>query len=319
MRSPFHAGERAMQTRAGVREVMEPIGQRVFRDYMPDQHRTFFEQLPLLFLGLLDEHRRPWATVVTGAPGFVRSPDPRSLHIGALPVAGDPARPLILANAPIGILGIQPHTRRRNRANGTVVRADDAGLEVRVDQSFGNCPKYIQAREPEVVGEARSSVAQLEGSRIGAEAEAIVREADTFFIASASQLAAAGDSVEGADVSHRGGKPGFVRVHHDERGTTLAWPDFIGNNFFNTLGNLALHPFAGLLFVDFAGGTLLSLACEDAEIDWDGAEVAGFTGAERVVRARVSHGVLIRNVLPLRWSAPQQAKELARTGAWSSE
>jgi hypothetical protein len=317
MRSPFHAGERAVQTRAGVREIIEPIGQRVLRDYMPDQHRTFFEQLPLLFLGLLDEDRRPWAAVVSGPPGFIRSPDPRTLHIDALPVLGDPARNLIAPSAPIGILGIQPHTRRRNRANGSVVRTADAGFEVRVDQSFGNCPKYIQAREAVFLAEERAGEAMhLEGPLLGAEAEALIESADTFFIASASRLAVAGDGVEGVDVSHRGGKPGFVRVQRDTKATIISFPDFVGNSLFNTLGNLTTHPFAGLLFVDFARGTLLSLTTEAVEIDWDGPEVEGFAGAERVVRARVSRGMRLENALRLHWSEAQQAKELGKTGAW---
>ena len=37
-------------------------------------------------------------------------------------------------------------------------------------------------------------------------------------------------------------------------------PDFSGNQFFNTLGNLALEPRAGLLIPDFASGDLLQVA-----------------------------------------------------------
>jgi uncharacterized protein len=317
MRSSFHEGERAMQERAGVREQMEPLGPRILRDHMPDQHRAFFEMLPTLFIGLLDAERRPWASVIGGAPGFVTSPNPRTLVVAGLPALGDPARSLVAMDQPIGILGIQPATRRRNRANGTVREADEGGFVVSVDQSFGNCPKYIQSRSPEpAVAGAGAPISWAEGARLGEEACAIIDAADTFFIASASRLATPGDPVEGVDVSHRGGKPGFVRVRHDAEGTELAWPDFTGNNLYNTLGNLSTHPKAGLLFVDFSSGTLLTLTCDRAVIDWDSPEVGRFEGAERLVRVRVSKGVRIENGLPLRWSAPQAARELAKTGAW---
>ncbi|XLM22644.1 pyridoxamine 5'-phosphate oxidase family protein, partial [Chromobacterium piscinae] len=56
--------------------------------------------------------------------------------------------------------------------------------------------------------------------------------------------------------SHRGGKPGFVKIDGD----TLTIPDFAGNGYFNTLGNLLRHPRAGLLFIDFSSGDTLQLA-----------------------------------------------------------
>ena len=84
-------------------------------------------------------------------------------------------------------------------------------------------------------------------------ARALIAAADTFFVASRSRPEVG--SGGGLDMSHRGGRPGFVGVHGD----TLAIPDFRGNRFFNTLGNLLGDPRAGLLFVDFASGDLLQL------------------------------------------------------------
>ena len=48
------------------------------------------------------------------------------------------------AGKAIGLLGLEPHTRRRNRANGVITRAEPGCLHIRVTESFGNCPKYIQ-------------------------------------------------------------------------------------------------------------------------------------------------------------------------------
>ncbi len=116
----------------------------------------------------------------------------------------------------------------------------------------------------------------------------------------------------GVDVSHRGGKPGFVRVD-DAR--TLSAPDFIGNFFFNTLGNLTLNPRAGLLFIDFENGDLLYLAVT-AEILWDGDALSGFTGAERLLRFSVQQAMRVSGAMPLRWGSAEPSPHLARTGAW---
>jgi hypothetical protein len=112
-------------------------------------------------------------------------------------------------------------------------------------------------------------------------------------------------------VSHRGGKPGFVRV----QGDTLTVPDFLGNSFFNTLGNLALEPRCGLLFIDFAGGSVLWLAAR-GRVVFDGSELETFEGAQRLVSFEVASARIAQAALPLRWSEPQLSPHLQGTGAW---
>ncbi|MGH8848225.1 MAG: pyridoxamine 5'-phosphate oxidase family protein, partial [Polaromonas sp.] len=144
----FHEGERAVQERVGVRERLEQLGPRVIRDFMPDQHREFFGQLPFVIAGTVDGSGQPWASVLAQPPGFIRSPDPQQLVLQAQPLWGDPLQDTLANGAPIGLLGIEPHTRRRNRMNGVVQGVSASGFGVALSQSFGNCPKYIQAREP---------------------------------------------------------------------------------------------------------------------------------------------------------------------------
>ena len=153
----------------------------------------------------------------------------------------------------------------------------------------------------------------MEGHELSARAAALIARADTFFIATAAANARGGDSVHGCDVSHRGGKPGFVSVEHERGGSVLYWPDFRGNFFFNTLGNLAENPRAGLLFVDFDSGDALLLTGA-AEVIWDGPLVAAFAGAERMLRFVPEEGVWVRAAAALRWSAPELARQLATTG-----
>jgi uncharacterized protein len=313
--SPFHAGEQALQARAGVRERIERAGRTIIRDFMPDQHREFFAAQPLVFVGSLDARGRPWASMLTGDPGFMASPDARTLRVNALPVHGDPLASNLAAGAPLGLLGIELESRRRNRANGTVTRLYEAGFELRVEQSFGNCPQYIQARSLLSRVSAASPTVRSESQALSERAQALVRRADTFFIATAAPAAGAGNPVEGVDVSHRGGKPGFVRAGLEAGRSVLTAPDFRGNFLFNTFGNLLLNPRAALLFVDFDSGNLLSLTGE-AEVLWDAPELAAFAGAQRLLRFRVEAGRWLERASPLRWSSPVQAPQLAATGCW---
>ena len=317
--APFHAGERALQALAGSREQMEAAGPRIIRDFMPDQHREFFSLLPFIVAGSIDDGLQPWASVLAAPAGFVHSPDATHLRIDALPAAGDPLAGQLKQGATLGLLGIQPHTRRRNRMNGTVEAIDAAGFMVEVQQSFGNCPRYIQAREP-VFAPPRGDAAPAQWlDRLDLAAHRLIGSADTLFIATAypNEVAVGDDadaSSHGVDVSHRGGRPGFVRIDGDD---TLTVPDFNGNRFFNTLGNLAAHPRAGLLFVDFDSGDLLHVAVT-AEIVWNGPEVAAFEGAERLMRFRVTHALRRPAALPLRWGDAQLSAHLAHTGQWNT-
>lgn len=316
--SPFHTGEQALQTKAGVRERAEQLGQRLFRDFLPDQHREFYPQLPLLVIGSIDAAGRPWASLLSGPPGFVRAPHPRMLTVAARPIEGDPLAANLHDGAALGVLGIQLETRRRNRVNGRVAYADDFGFMLRVDQTFGNCPKYITARTPAFRADAPASVPpRTESARLSPDALACIAASDTSFIASASAGDVSSDDPrEGVDVSHRGGKPGFVRVHEEDGASVLTMPDFVGNNAFNTFGNLARHPRAGLLFVDFARGRLLSLT-GTTEIVWEGEELASFRGALRLLRVRVTRGLLFEQALPFTWSNVEPAAQLAATGSWA--
>jgi len=315
----FHAGEIVMQERAGAREHLAAIGDRVIRDHMPEQHRELFRKLPTLIVGSVDEQRRPWASVLAGKPGFVRDLDAYRLRIDAQPFSGDRLAEHLVTGASLGLLGLEPQTRRRNRMNGRVTVLDDDGFVVAVDQSFGNCPQYIQARTPVWVGDAVASAppraVEHGGAHLSDALAAIVRSADTLFIASAAPLGRPGARNGGVDVSHRGGRPGFVRVDHTPQGSLLTVPDFRGNFFFNTLGNIVANPQAGLLFIDYERGDLLQLGARGIVIE-GGDEVRQFEGAQRLLRITVERSVFSAGVLPLRWSAAQPAVQLSATGVW---
>jgi len=297
--SPFHAGELKAQALAGESSRGGGI-----REFMPDQHRDFFALLPYLFAAGRDAQGNPIATVLTGPEGFVTSPTPNALAIATLPASGDPADAALGAGAPIGLLGLDLRTRRRNRANGVIAERDDRGLKVAVSQSFGNCAKYIQIRQHDIV--PASTVATEELSDLDAAASALIAEADTLFIASGSE--------SGLDISHRGGRPGFVRVE----GGRLTVPDFTGNSYFNTFGNLLRAPATSLLFIDFARGDLLQLQ-GIAEVLWSGPELAGLDGARRLLKVEVTRAWRRKAALPLRWGEPEPAPTTLATGTWRQD
>jgi predicted pyridoxine 5'-phosphate oxidase superfamily flavin-nucleotide-binding protein len=303
-RSPFHPGEQAVQTRVGVRAKLEQIGPRIMRDFMPDQHRELFEELPFLVAGSADGSGALWASLLIGEPGFVRSPTPRSLLVHGEPLPGDPLLESVRAGAALGLLGIELPTRRRNRANGHVAAVRSGAFEVRVEQSFGNCPKYIQARGGYFT---RPGPPAREGALLSEAAEACLARSDTSFIATSSRSPDEGGR-EGLDVSHRGGRPGFIRVQREAEQSLLTMPDFLGNFMFNTLGNLEVDPRAGLLVLDFQSGALLSLTGR-ARVIWDGPELESCAGAERLLEFRVERGLLWRDVAQ-HWSAPEPSPHL---------
>lgn len=313
--SPFHAGEQQLQSLCGVRERIEAAGRAMVRDHMPDQHRELFEKLPTLYMGTLDAEGQPWASVLCGAPGFVRTPDACTMRIGARPAADDPAAAGLRRGAAVGLLGLEPHTRRRNRMNGVVAADDAAGFGVRVVQSFGNCPKYIRAREP-LLGTERAGApaARAQGPRLDDAARALVQQCDTLFIASSSgaTVEPAARAGAGVDVSHRGGRAGFVRWQREAAGDVLTLPDYAGNRLFNTLGNLLLWPHAGLLFVDWERGDLLQLAAR-AELQHDGPALADHPGAQRLLHLRVQRGWWRPAAMPLAWRAGALAPQFANS------
>lgn len=317
--SPFHAGEQNIQYRLGMRDKMEAHGRIAIRNFMTEQQQTFYQHLPFLLVGSLDQSGQPWASILTSQPGFMHALDERQLRIDAMPADFDPLHANLHVGAALGLLGIEPPTRRRNRINGMVSSVNESGLTVAVQRSFGNCPKYIQARAPSPIEtDIRNNAANPPAisTALDAGQQRMIRQADTFYIASALTDTAATTSScpHRVDVSHRGGKPGFVRV---DDANTLTVPDFAGNNYFNTLGNLLLQPKAGLLFIDFAQGDLLYVAAQ-AEIVWDGAEVAAYAGAQRLLRLHVSQTRLVRQALPLRWSQADYSPFLQSMGAWTS-
>jgi predicted pyridoxine 5'-phosphate oxidase superfamily flavin-nucleotide-binding protein len=270
VKDPFHDGEREMQRRAGTLGEAEAVGRGV-RSELPRGADRFLARQRLAVAASVDTAGRVWASLLTGPPGFVEPVDAGLLRLAAAPAPGDPLAGNLDARPELGLLVLDPTTRQRMRFNGRALRRPE-GLFLLVDQAYGNCPKYIQLRRPEGDGEVAAGPPEISKHLDPGQGSRIAR-ADTFFIASVHPEG-------GADASHRGGRPGFVRVLGEDR---LAFEDYPGNGMFNTLGNLVAYPRAGLLFLDFGTGDVLQLTGR-ARVD------AGFTTVFQIDEARQTRG-----------------------------
>ena len=276
----FHDGERAVQRRVGVVAEARSLG-RGISAAIPPGATSFLAAQRLAALAGVDERGRVWASLVMGDPGFITAPDPGTLRIAARLAAGDPLRDAIAQGAPIGVVVLDPERRRRIRLNGRSAGPLPDAIELRVEEVFGNCPKYIQARAPETRASDRTGLARR-GTELSPAQQAWIARADTFFIASMH-------GERGADASHRGGQPGFVQADGPRR---LRFPDYPGNNMFQTLGNLTADPRVGLVFADFETGATLQITGR-ARIRWERPGFADLPGAERAVEVDVDEVVEI--------------------------
>lgn len=267
----FHEGEREVQSRAGEQAIADRNG-AVLTDIVIPGARPFIAKQFMLPISSMDAEKNLWASVLFGKPGFLQTAeDGRSIMIGVAADARDANDPFwhnIDATAQVGMLFIELSTRRRYRVNGQVVGKTDQGLEVRIDEAYPNCPKYIQRRQmPSTVEFVAPAQAVTSGTQVDADIAAIVRQADTIFVASAH-------AEHGLDCSHRGGKAGFISVLEDG---TLRVPDYKGNSLFNTLGNIATNAKAGLVVPDFANNRILHLS-GTVQILWNQDDPQGVTG-----------------------------------------
>jgi len=289
MKTPYHPGELAVQERAGVRAGAAKIGAGI-DDTIPPAAAHFLAQRYTLYVGSTDLEGRPWASELFGPPGFVTVSEPHTVRIDAVPAPGDPLGANLRPDAHVGLLAIDLVTRRRYRVNGRATVDAAGAIRVAVDQAYGNCPKYIQRREPVGVRDDGFDPARLvRTTALSPDQQRRLAAADTFFLATTHP--------SGADVSHRGGAPGFVHVVDDR---TLAWPDYAGNTMLMSLGNLEADPRAGILVVDFETGDRLQLTGR-ARIEWSAARAAELAGAERVVELRVDAVVDAPGASPIRW------------------
>jgi len=292
MRSVFHDGEQSVQLRAGVFEQAARLGPQMIHRALDRHFAGFLASQAIIYIAA-STPGAVWVSGLFGTPGFARATSPTTVNVQA---QLDPVDPLSAATetgmAAVGLLVLEPMTRGRIRINGLAHRTE-FGLEIELAEAFGNCPKYIQRRHPIKLADELSADAKTvrRASSLDTSERLLIASADTFIVGSRHPT-------RGADASHRGGQPGFVVVSHD--GSALTFPDYQGNNMFQTLGNLTADPAIGLLFVDWSSGRTLQLT-GTAEVVWDPARVAIWPRAERLLDVQIADVVNRPDGLPLIW------------------
>jgi predicted pyridoxine 5'-phosphate oxidase superfamily flavin-nucleotide-binding protein len=260
--SPFHVGELALQSATGVSGQAARIG-RAIATQIASNASEFIGRQQVAIIATLDASARVVCSALMGEPGAFAVIDPITLSVDTRAgIVGDELTDRTGDGAPVGFLFLEVATRRRYRVNGTVIGANEGRILLRVAEAYPNCPKYIQRRALRLTPDRTASTDIRQGVDLDPEQQQLIASADTFFMASAGPD-------HNLDASHRGGRPGFVRIDGDR----LWIPDYAGNNMYNTLGNLSLNPTTSLLFIDFDTGDTLQLSGV-ANIDLDAVDAA---------------------------------------------
>jgi uncharacterized protein len=279
----YHAGEIAVQVRAGTRDDARRMAGSL-GPALPPWAASLLSTQRMAVAASAARDGRVWASLLKGRPGFLRPIDDRLLLIEGRPTSGDPLSRNLSPGADLGLLVIDLATRRRLRLNGKALQDPEHGIFLSLNQAYGNCPQYIHPRSLDPAGlDAAPAAAQVTPG-LEERHRAWIHAADTFFIASSARGA-------GADASHRGGPPGFVSAADQH---TLAFPDYPGNGMFNTLGNVSLQPQVGLLFPDFEEGHLLQVTGR-ATVHWDPRGSTSPRGPQRLVTVSVDEVVETRH------------------------
>ncbi len=287
----FHSGEIAAQARVGMDEKLANVGNQYIRPYFLDQHRQFFEKLPFIVVSGCDSQGLVWITLLMGHKGFIRSTTDKALTLNTTVTSGDALEEALKAGTEVGLIGIELHSKRRNRASGTITKGADNNLHFTLNQSYGNCPKYITPRTWQPIAISDSAMTVSKQTRLTQSMQQLIANADTLFVGSGylnPEAEGYGETKTksfGMDASHRGGPSGFVVVLNDRE---LVLPDYSGNNFFNTIGNLSINPQVGLLFIDFNSGDRLQINGR-ATVDWGSEKIAEHEGAKRLLNIEIDH------------------------------
>lgn len=321
---PWHEGELRMRNSLHVPPDDSPTVPG-----LSPQLSNHLQVAPLLAIGTLDAQSRPWTTLWGGRKGLAQRLGGNIIGIKTqVPNRHDPVLEELVGTEANGTvvreaegkermisgLTIDLPSRKRvklygrmiagalgereDEVTGTVQTIAEVQLVMKIEQSLGNCPKYLNCKtfEPAV----SAPVLEHVGATLCEKGLALVRKADLFFISSSN-------GNEDMDTNHRGGPSGFIRVvSNDSSGTVLCFPEYSGNRLYQTLGNLATTPRAGLCIPDFATGDLLFLTTETETLIGPAATEV-LPRSNLAVKLTVTASRYVSSALPFRGIAGEQS------------
>jgi uncharacterized protein len=215
--SAWHEGELLVQARAGAVDKARKVAS-IIQSSIPPAAARFLEEQQFAIFGSVDRQGHIWASLETGGTGFLTVTDGVTVRVQANSTPGDPLFENLHANHNVGMLAIDFATRRRVRLNGQAEALSASRLTITARQVYPNCPKYIQTRTTHGLLQGCAEPVVRRRSSLSYPQIAWLCNSDTFFIASAHPL-------YGADASHRGVAPGFVKVDAPTRLTFPVMPE----------------------------------------------------------------------------------------------
>ncbi|KAI4251163.1 MAG: hypothetical protein LQ352_005025 [Teloschistes flavicans] len=269
----WHDGEHLMHNALKVPYFDNPTS-----PFLTPYAARFLPNAPLLALGTIDDVGRPWTTILGGEAGFARPLGQSNVGIRTMVVPefdpvikalfgsdnGNASVPLDFKNRLVAGLAIDLATRSRIKLAGKMVagaldcaldeitdspKATEVQMVIRVEQSLGNCPKYLNKKQ--IIPTLPEPALVSDTLPLPPEAIDLLTRADFFFISSIHGTLRMGNN-------YRGGPPGFVRIAENDRSaTTLVYPEYSGNRFYQSLGNLRTDPKAGIVIPDLDSGDVL--------------------------------------------------------------
>lgn len=263
---PWHDGEERMHHLLEVPDVDNPSV-----PYLSPRAGDLLQRAPLVALGTLDAEGRPWTTLWGGQAGFAGPVAESIIGLRALVDSkGDPVVKELLGNQNgtinenmfqpaermVSGLAIDLENRLRVKLFGRMLAGSlndgdvaQAQLVVKIEESLGNCPKYLNKKH--IVPSQSAPTILSDTPQLTQAAIELLSRADMIFVSSAH-------GKTDMDTNHRGGPPGFVRVEsNNPSGAVLVYPEYSGNRLYQTLGNLQVNPRAGWVVPDFESGDVL--------------------------------------------------------------
>ncbi|OCT48502.1 oxidoreductase, FAD-binding family protein [Cladophialophora carrionii] len=324
--APWHEGEVAIHKRTRVSGYDNPT-----TPFLAPRYGNWIQRYPLMAIGTLDDDDRPWCTVWGSDQLPIAQPVAQSV-MGVrttVDASFDPVVQAIYQGKDDGeviraegkarlMAGLSIHLEERSRVKlaGQVIagaltanelngarpdftddvkhgKSGELQLVVKIDQSLGNCPKYLNKKH--IVAHTPEPRLVSSSTHLSQKAIDLIHNADLFFIASAHKH-------EDMDCNHRGGPPGFIRVtqpDNPDESSTIVWPEYSGNNLYQTLGNLEATPHAGLVIPDFETGDVLYVT-GDTETLVGAAASKVIAKSNLAVSLKITGARFVENGLPFR-------------------
>ncbi|KAI9726728.1 MAG: hypothetical protein M1828_000584 [Chrysothrix sp. TS-e1954] len=334
MAMSWHSGEAEIQRRLHVPDIDNPT-----TPGLNTRTATNLQMAALLAVGTLDDEKKPWTSLWGGESQFARPLGQSLVGIRTrIDKTYDPVIRALFGNDPpenemsqqskgrmVSALTVNLDMRKRAKLYGRVVAGvvkkeededtaeqsqAEAQLVVKVEQSLGNCPKYINCKSVE----AASVHSKLidDSAKLSSSARDLISKSDYFYLSSSN-------AEEDMDTNHRGGPQGFVRTHVTDDGVhQIIWPEYSGNRYYQTLGNLMTTPKAGLVFADFASGEALYVTGNtELLVGQDAAAVLSRSNV--AVRLSVTRALHVSHSLPFRGSSGEASPYNPRVRALTSE